>query len=106
MTDNDSARAGTDRECARRLEHHYESRSTGLAIAAQRAAETAQPDPLMRDEFAAILIAAVNEPGWNAMARGDLSWMGHEDDFGRRLISATSHPQVPCNCGPARTRDG
>ncbi len=38
----------------------------------------------MRDEFAAILVAAVDEPGWQAMARGDLSWMGPEDDLGRR----------------------
>ncbi|MDT5259556.1 MAG: hypothetical protein QOD10_4636 [Mycobacterium sp.] len=31
---------------------------TALAIAAQRAAETAQEEPLVRDEFAAVLVAA------------------------------------------------
>jgi methyltransferase (TIGR00027 family) len=58
--------------------------STALAVAAQRAAETAQDDPLIHDEFAAVLAAAANEPGWQRMACGDLSWMGAEDDIGRR----------------------
>jgi methyltransferase (TIGR00027 family) len=58
--------------------------ATALAVAAQRAAETAQANPLIRDEFAALLVAAVNEPGWQTMAGGDLSWMGPEDDLGRR----------------------
>lgn len=58
--------------------------ATALAVAAQRAAETAQTHPLVRDEFAAILVAAVNEPGWIAMASGDLSWMGRENELGRR----------------------
>jgi methyltransferase (TIGR00027 family) len=58
--------------------------TTALAVAAQRAAETTQENPLIRDEFAAVLVAAVNEPGWQTMASGDLSWMGPEDDVGRR----------------------
>jgi methyltransferase (TIGR00027 family) len=58
--------------------------ATALAVAAQRAAETAQENPLIRDEFAAVLVAAVDEPGWQTMASGDLSWMGPEDDIGRR----------------------
>ncbi|MGD9622920.1 MAG: SAM-dependent methyltransferase [Mycolicibacterium sp.] len=62
--------------------------ATALAVAAQRAAETAQPNPLVRDEFAAILIDAVNEPGWQAMAKGDLAWMGPDDDVGRRTARA------------------
>ena len=48
--------------------------ATALTVAAQRAAETAQQQPLVRDEFAAILVAAVNDPGWMTMAmrtRGD-----------------------------------
>jgi hypothetical protein len=32
-------------------------------------AETAQEEPLVRDEFAAVLVAAVNEPGWQTMAQ-------------------------------------
>ncbi|OBF10350.1 SAM-dependent methyltransferase [Mycobacterium sp. 852002-10029_SCH5224772] len=59
--------------------------STALAVAAQRAAETAQDDPLIHDEFAAVLVAAANEPGWQRIACGDLSWMGAEDDVGRRV---------------------
>src|ERR1700746_1634614 len=58
--------------------------ATALTVAAQRAAETAQQQPLVRDEFAAILVAAVNDPGWMAMARGDLSWMGPDNELGRR----------------------
>jgi methyltransferase (TIGR00027 family) len=58
--------------------------ATALAVAAQRAAETAQDEPLIRDEFAAMLVAAVNEPGWQTMAQGDLSWMGPEDEVARR----------------------
>ena len=58
--------------------------ATALAVAAQRAAETAQQHPLVRDEFAAILVAAVNDPGWMTMARGDLSWMGPDNELGRR----------------------
>ncbi len=62
--------------------------STALAVAAQRAAETAQDDPLIHDEFAAVLVAAANEPGWQRIAGGDLSWMGPEDDVGRRVARA------------------
>ncbi|MGO4443452.1 SAM-dependent methyltransferase [Mycobacterium sp. 2YAF39] len=58
--------------------------TTALGVASQRAAETAQPHPLVRDDFAAIMVAAANEPGWQTMATGDLSWMGPEDDKGRR----------------------
>jgi methyltransferase (TIGR00027 family) len=58
--------------------------STALAVAAQRAAETAQDDPLIHDEFAAVLVAAANEPAWNRIASGDLSWLGADNDIGQR----------------------
>jgi methyltransferase (TIGR00027 family) len=58
--------------------------TTALGVASQRAAETAQRNPLVRDDFAAVMVAASNEPGWQTMATGDLSWMGPEDDKGRR----------------------
>ena len=61
---------------------------TALCVAAQRAAETAQPEPLIRDEFAALLVGAVDEPGWQTMAGGDLSWLGPEDDIRRRAARA------------------
>jgi O-methyltransferase involved in polyketide biosynthesis len=54
--------------------------TTALGVASQRAAETAQRNPLVRDDFAAVMVAASNEPGWQTMATGDLSWMGPEDD--------------------------
>lgn len=58
--------------------------TTALGVASQRAAETAQRDPLVRDDFAAVMVAAADQPGWQTMATGDLSWMGPEDDRGRR----------------------
>lgn len=58
--------------------------TTALGVASQRAAETAQPHPLVRDDLATIMVAATNEPGWQTMATGDLSWMGPPDDQGRR----------------------
>jgi methyltransferase (TIGR00027 family) len=62
--------------------------ATALSVAAQRAAETAQAEPLIRDEFAALLVGAVDEPGWQTMAGGDLSWLGPEDDIRRRTARA------------------
>jgi O-methyltransferase involved in polyketide biosynthesis len=55
--------------------------STAVAVAAQRAAETARDHPLIRDEFAALPVAAVGEQDGR---RCDLSWMGPPDDMGRR----------------------
>lgn len=85
MTGNDEERSDTS------VEDAHESwditrnlGATALTVAAQRAAETAQQHPLVRDDFAAILVAGVNDPGWLAMARGDLSWMGPENELGRR----------------------
>ena len=40
--------------------------ATALAVAAQRAAETAQPNPLVRDEFAAMQF---NEPARDGQAQ-------------------------------------
>jgi methyltransferase (TIGR00027 family) len=58
--------------------------ATALSVAALRASETAQDDPLVRDEFAAVLVAAVNEPGWQAMAQREPPWIAADDDVGRR----------------------
>jgi O-methyltransferase involved in polyketide biosynthesis len=41
--------------------------STAVAVAAQRAAETARDHPLIRDGFAALLVAGVGEPGWQTI---------------------------------------
>lgn len=58
--------------------------TTALMVAALRAAETAQDDPLVRDDFATVLVTAVSDPGWLAMAQREPSWIAADDDVGRR----------------------
>ena len=57
--------------------------ATALGVAASRAAETARPDALIRDDFAYLLVAAAG-PAWAQMAGGDDAWLG-DDEYGRRL---------------------
>lgn len=58
MTDNDGAQPDTTTEVARESwDITTNLGSTALAVATQRATETEQQDPLVRDEFAAILVA-------------------------------------------------
>ena len=57
--------------------------ATALGVAAARAAETARPDPLIRDDFAYLLTASAG-PAWAQMASGDDAWLGDDDD-GRRI---------------------
>jgi methyltransferase (TIGR00027 family) len=57
--------------------------ATALGVAAARAAETARPDPLIRDEYAYLLTASAG-PAWAQMASGDDGWLG-DDDNARRL---------------------
>jgi methyltransferase (TIGR00027 family) len=57
--------------------------ATALGVAAFRAAETAQPDPLIRDPFAYLLVSAAG-PAWAELASGDSRWYG-DDDRGRRI---------------------
>ena len=47
-----------------KLVYNNKSRSDRTHCCCPAAAETAQQQPLVRDEFAAILVAAVNDPGW------------------------------------------
>lgn len=49
--------------------------ATALGVAAFRAAETAQPDPLIRDEFAFLLVAAAG-PAWAQLAGSEPYWIG------------------------------
>jgi methyltransferase (TIGR00027 family) len=60
--------------------------ATALGVAAYRAAETVQPNPLIRDELASIFIGAVGMPGWQRLARADTSWLDDDDDRGRRVM--------------------
>ena len=57
--------------------------ATALGVAAARAAETAQPDPLIRDPFAHLLVSAAG-PVWAELAAGTSAPYG-DDDRGRRL---------------------
>jgi methyltransferase (TIGR00027 family) len=57
--------------------------ATALGVAAARAAETARPDPLIRDEFAYLLASSAG-PAWAQMASADTGWLG-DDEYGRRM---------------------
>jgi methyltransferase (TIGR00027 family) len=57
--------------------------ATALGVAAARAAETAQPNPLIRDPFAHLLVSAAG-PRWAELATGHSAPYG-DDERGRRL---------------------
>ncbi len=48
--------------------------ATALGVAASRAAETAGPDPLIRDEFARVLVSSAG-PAWARLADAELAWL-------------------------------
>ncbi|MBV8177418.1 MAG: class I SAM-dependent methyltransferase [Mycobacterium sp.] len=56
--------------------------ATALSVAAARAVETATADPLIRDEFAYLLVSSAGRP-WARLASPDLEWIG-DDEHGRR----------------------
>ena len=55
--------------------------ATALSVAAARAVETAATEPLIRDEFAYLLVSSAGRP-WARLA-SDLEWIG-DDEHGRR----------------------
>jgi methyltransferase (TIGR00027 family) len=55
--------------------------ATALSVAAARAVETGSDDPLIRDQFAHLLVSTAGEP-WERLATS-LEWIG-DDDHGRR----------------------
>ncbi|CAM4260656.1 Putative S-adenosyl-L-methionine-dependent methyltransferase [Mycobacterium basiliense] len=57
--------------------------ATALGVAAARAVETASPNPLVRDEFAAILVSPAG-PAWTQLADPDIAWLDG-DRHGQRL---------------------
>lgn len=69
--------------------------ATALSVAAARAVETATADPLIRDEFAHLLVSSAG-PAWARLASPDLDWIG-EDEHGRR-----AH-RVACDYQAVRT---
>jgi methyltransferase (TIGR00027 family) len=56
--------------------------ATALSVAAARAVATATADPLIRDEFAYLLVSSAGQP-WARLASPDLEWIG-DDEHGRR----------------------
>ena len=56
--------------------------ATALSVAAARAVETATADPLIRDEFAYLLVSTAGQP-WARLASPGLEWIG-DDEHGRR----------------------
>jgi methyltransferase (TIGR00027 family) len=56
--------------------------ATALSVAAARAVETAAADPLIRDEFAYLLVSSAGQP-WARLASPGLEWIG-DDERGRR----------------------
>jgi methyltransferase (TIGR00027 family) len=69
--------------------------ATALSVAAARAVETATTDPLIRDEFAYLLVSSAG-PAWARLASPDLEWIG-DDEHGRR-----AH-RVACDYQAVRT---
>ncbi|MGB8391416.1 class I SAM-dependent methyltransferase [Mycobacterium sp.] len=57
--------------------------ATALGVAASRAVETAGPDPLIRDEFAGILVSSAG-PAWARLTDPELAWLDG-DPHGRRV---------------------
>jgi methyltransferase (TIGR00027 family) len=55
--------------------------ATALSVAAARAVETGSDDPLIRDQFAYLLVSTAGQP-WARLA-SSLDWIG-DDDHGRR----------------------
>jgi methyltransferase (TIGR00027 family) len=56
--------------------------ATALGVAAARAVETAGAHPLIRDEFARVLVSSAG-PAWTRLADPELAWLDG-DDHGRR----------------------
>jgi methyltransferase (TIGR00027 family) len=53
--------------------------ATALGVAAARAAETAKDNPLIRDDFAYLLVSSAG-PTWAQLASGDLGWLEDDED--------------------------
>ena len=56
--------------------------ATALGVAASRAVETAGPNPLIRDDFARVLVSSAG-PAWARLADAELAWLD-SDPHGQR----------------------
>jgi len=70
--------------------------ATALGVAAARAAETARPDALIRDDYAYLLTASAG-PGWAQMASGDDEWL-RDDEQARRQHEMARNYQAVRTC--------
>jgi methyltransferase (TIGR00027 family) len=66
--------------------------ATALSVAAARAVETAAAVPLIRDEFAAVLVSSAG-PAWAQLASPGLEWIS-DDEHGRRAHRVTCDYQA------------
>jgi methyltransferase (TIGR00027 family) len=57
--------------------------ATALGVAASRAVETAGPSPLIRDDFAAVLVSSAG-PAWARLADANIAWLD-DDPLGQRI---------------------
>jgi methyltransferase (TIGR00027 family) len=57
--------------------------ATALGVAASRAVETAGPHPLIRDDFARVLVSSAG-PAWAQLADAELAWLD-SDPHGQRV---------------------
>jgi methyltransferase (TIGR00027 family) len=57
--------------------------ATALGVAASRAVETAGPNPLIRDDFAKLLVSSAG-PAWARLTDAELAWLDG-DQHGRRV---------------------
>jgi methyltransferase (TIGR00027 family) len=67
--------------------------ATALGVAAARAAETARPDALIRDEYAYLLTSSAG-PAWAQMASGDDEWLRDDEDARRQHELARDYQAV------------
>jgi len=67
--------------------------STAMMVAAARAVETASADPLIRDEFAHVLVSAAG-PAWSRLASPGLEWIGDDEHLRRSHRLACDYQAV------------
>lgn len=67
--------------------------ATALGVAASRAAETALPDPLIRDEYAYLLVSSAG-PAWARLASSDPVWLSEDPDARRIHDMARNYQAV------------
>ncbi len=67
--------------------------ATALGVAAARAAETARPDALIRDDYAYLLTASAG-PAWAQMASADDEWLGDDEQARRQHEMARNYQAV------------